>query len=54
MKWYKLAADKELADAQNSIGFMYYNGEGVKQDYIEAMKWFKLAAEQENRCKLNC
>lgn len=25
---------------------MYQNGEGVKQDYVEAMRWYKLAAEQ--------
>ena len=27
---------------------MYYNGEGVPQDYGEAVKWFRLAAEQGN------
>ena len=25
---------------------LYYNGEGVIQDYKEAMKWFRLSAEQ--------
>jgi len=25
---------------------MYYNGEGVPQDYAVAMKWYRLAAEQ--------
>jgi hypothetical protein len=25
---------------------MYYNGEGVKQDYAEAIKWFQKAADQ--------
>ena len=25
---------------------MYYNGEGVPQDYQEAVSWFRLAAEQ--------
>lgn len=27
---------------------MYYNGEGVEQDYVEAVKWITLAAEQGN------
>ena len=27
---------------------MYYKGEGVPQDYTEAMKWYRLAAEQGN------
>ena len=27
---------------------MYANGQGVLQDYNEAMKWFKLAADQGN------
>ena len=30
--------------SQNSIGRMYFKGEGVEQDYKEAMKWFKLVA----------
>ena len=25
---------------------MYYNGQGVVQDYAEAEKWFRLAAAQ--------
>ena len=25
---------------------MYYNGEGVPQDYKEAVKWYTKAAEQ--------
>ena len=25
---------------------MYYDGEGVPQDHIEAAKWFRMAAEQ--------
>jgi len=27
-------------------GLKYYNGEGVKQDYIEALKWLRQAADQ--------
>ena len=35
-----------IRDAQNHLGFMYYTGEGVAQDYQEAAKWFRKAAEQ--------
>ena len=32
--------------AQNSLGYMYDKGNGVKQDCAEAVKWFRRAAEQ--------
>jgi TPR repeat protein len=35
-------------DAQSRLGALYYNGEGVPQDYAAAAKWFRLAAEQGN------
>eukprot|EP00729_Bicosta_minor_P022490 gene22490-biopygen728 len=31
--------------AQNSLGIMYGNGEGVKQDHVEAAKWHRKSAE---------
>ena len=34
------------ADAQNDLGLMYYNGEGVPQDYVEAVRWYRLSADQ--------
>jgi TPR repeat protein len=34
------------AQAQYSLGAMYYEGRGVAQDYKEAAKWFARAAEQ--------
>lgn len=34
------------AEAQYDLGWVYYEGEGVIQDYKEAVKWFRLAAEQ--------
>ncbi|OLP04663.1 tetratricopeptide repeat protein, partial [Rhodoferax antarcticus] len=37
-----------LADAQSNLGVMYENGQGVSQDYKEAVKWYRLAAEQGN------
>jgi TPR repeat protein len=34
------------ADAQNNLGVMYFNGDGVPKNYKTAAKWWKLAAEQ--------
>ena len=44
-EWTPLAKAGD-ALAQNSLGFMYNNGNGVLQDYKEAAKWYRLAAEQ--------
>jgi hypothetical protein len=40
------AAEKGDAVAQLNIGLMYYKGQGVEQDYAEAVKWWRKAAEQ--------
>ena len=32
--------------AQYCIGMSYYFGDGINQDYKEAVKWFNLSAEQ--------
>lgn len=42
----KRAAEQGDASAQNNLGFMYANGEGVPQDDKTAVKWYRLAAEQ--------
>ena len=34
--------------SQFNLGVMYSDGEGVPQDYKEAIKWYKMAAEQGN------
>ena len=34
------------ADAQKSLGYMYYKGKGVLQDYNQAVRWYRKAAEQ--------
>jgi hypothetical protein len=46
VKWYQLAAKQGNAYAQLNLGMMYDNGQGVPQDYKEAVKWFRLAAKQ--------
>ncbi len=41
-------AEQGVAAAENKIGDMYYSGEGIIQDYGEAMKWYRKAANQGN------
>ena len=42
------AAEQGDAGAQFNLGAMYDSGEGVQQDYDEAVKWYRKAAEQGN------
>ena len=44
VKWYILAAEQGLADAQSHLGWMYANGQGVLQDYVRAHMWWNIAA----------
>jgi len=41
-------AEQGYAGAQYGLGFMYFSGNGVTQNYTEAVKWFTLAAKQGN------
>ena len=43
---FRLAAEQGDASAQSALGFKYDIGEGVPQDYAEAVRWYRLAAEQ--------
>jgi len=45
-KEFKVAAEQGDAIAQNNLGYMYQNGQGVAQDYKEVVKWYRLAGEQ--------
>ena len=42
----KALGNKGDADAQNSLGFMYDNGEGVPKDAVQAVVWYRKSAEQ--------
>ena len=46
VRWYGLAAEQGLTDAQYSLGLMHSNGGGIPEDNKKAVKWFRLAAEQ--------
>jgi hypothetical protein len=43
---YRIAAEKGNADAQFNLGFAYDEGEGVTQDYEQALFWYLKAAQQ--------
>jgi TPR repeat protein len=45
-KW-RQSADQGSPDSQYRLGWMYYQGEGVKEDHAEALKWFNRAAQQQ-------
>jgi uncharacterized protein len=40
----KNRAAQGSAEAQFNLGVMYHNGQGIPQDYVQALKWFNLAA----------
>ena len=40
------AAKNGDTEAQFNLGFMYHQGQGVPQNYAEAMKWYRKAADQ--------
>jgi TPR repeat protein len=44
--WFRVAAERSYAPAQDNLAWMYYNGTGVTLDYSEAAKWVRRAAEQ--------
>ena len=44
--WCRLLAEQGDARAQNNLGIAYAEGNGVTQDYDEAVKWWRTAAEQ--------
>ena len=46
VKWYREAAEQNLAAAQFRLGVCYEFGQGVAKDEVDAVKWYRKAAEQ--------
>jgi TPR repeat protein len=44
--WFQKAANQGNAGAQNSLGVAYMDGQGVTQDYTQALAWLRKGAEQ--------
>ena len=43
---YQSRTNKDLPPHSTTLAVMYYNGDGVVQDYREAVKWYTKAAQQ--------
>src|ERR1019366_8036426 len=46
VKWYRKAAEQNVALAQANLGVCYHTGQGVPEDEAEAVKWLRKAADQ--------
>ncbi len=46
VKWYRKAAEQDVAPAQYDLGFCYSEGNGVAKNQVEAVNWYRKAAEQ--------
>jgi len=44
--WYEKAVKQGYKKAQTALGIMYTKGQGVTQDYVQAVNLFTQAAEQ--------
>jgi hypothetical protein len=53
MAWYRKAADQGYAAAQSNLGIMYERGQGVPQDYTQAVDWYRKAADRGNAVAQN-
>ena len=43
VKWYRMAANQGLVDAQYNLGLMYASGSGVPENYVGAYLWWTVA-----------
>lgn len=46
LHYYKLAAERGDADGAYGMGNLYASGEGVEQDFIQAVMWYEIAADK--------
>ena len=55
LKWFELAAEQGLADAQYKLGLMYATGNGIPTNFVTAHLWWSVAVDygsEEARRKL--
>ncbi len=48
---FKILAEQGDTAAQAYLGLMYHMGQGVTQDYTEAINWYRKAAERRDSVK---
>ena len=53
MVWYRKAADAGHSLAMNQIGWLYQNGQGVAQEYAEALRWYRKSADAGERSAMS-
>jgi TPR repeat protein len=46
LRQWRPLAEREDEDAQEGLGYLYFKGLGVAQDFVTAASWFRRAAEQ--------
>jgi TPR repeat protein len=46
LREYRKSAEQGHARSQMNLGSMYWNGQGVPENRVEAVKWYRKAAEQ--------
>ena len=51
-EWYQKAANQDYGIAQNNLGLLYLNGQGIQENHRLAKRWFTVACE--NRCSEGC
>ena len=47
-QWYSIAAEQGNKEAQCNLGRLFFEGNGVEQDFVKAIEWHTKAAEQGN------
>lgn len=51
LKLFKRASDRGLRNASYNLGLMYYKGDGVAENNLEALRYFKLAVRRGHTCR---
>ena len=49
VKWYLKGANQGFAYSQMCLGALYFTGDGIQQNYTEAIHRFRQAVDQENK-----
>ena len=52
MGWYTKSANQDDPRGQWKLGDCYYYGQGVPQDYKEAVKWYRKSETRQSQYKL--
>lgn len=47
-EWFRKAAEGGNAEGQFNLGYAYYDGIGIPQNYSEAIRWWRMSAAQGN------